>query len=71
MRNHDLTPDAITYAVSLGKTLRACLHGQNKSVFLEGRLFSSQSEPLKSFLNCSDWLDKSRFSKKGTFELDM
>jgi len=28
--------------------------------FLEGRLFSSQSELFEYFFNCSDWLDQSR-----------
>jgi len=48
----------------------ACLHDQNKSV-LEGRLCSSQSELLENFSNCSEWLDKSRPSKKATFVLIM
>jgi len=39
--------------------------------FLEGRHFSSQSELLESISNCSDWLDKSRSSKKATFVLIM
>jgi len=43
----------------------ACLHDQNKSGFLEGRVFSNQSELFQYFLNSSDWLDKSRPSKKG------
>jgi len=34
--------------------LLACLHDQNKSGFLEGRLFSSQSELLESFSKGSD-----------------
>jgi len=33
--------------------------------FLEGRLLSSQSELFENFSNFSDWLDKSRPSKKG------
>jgi len=49
----------------------ACLHDQNNSVFLEGRLFSSQSELFESFLNCSVWLDKSRPFKTATFVLIM
>jgi len=48
-----------------------CLHDQNKSGFLEGRLFSSQSELYEYFLNCSDWLGKSQPSKKATFVLIM
>jgi len=51
--------------VSLEKTLIACLHDiKTKAAFLEGRLFFSQSELLENFSNCSDWLDKSRPSKK-------
>jgi len=42
---------------------------ETKAAFLERRLFSSQSELLENFLNCSDWLDKSRSSKKATFVL--
>jgi len=37
----------------------AYLHIQKQNGFLEGRLFSSQSELFESFLNCSDWLEKS------------
>jgi len=37
---------------------------KTKVAFLEGRLFSIQSELFESFLSCSDWLDKSRPSKK-------
>jgi len=51
--------------------LVTCLHDQNKSGFLEGRLFTNQSELLESFSICSDWLDKSRPSKKATFVLIM
>jgi len=39
---------------------------KTKAAFLEGRLFSSHSELLENFSNCSDWLDKSRPSKKAT-----
>jgi len=42
-----------------------------KVAFLEGRLFTSQSELLESILECSDWLDKSRSSKKATLILIM
>jgi len=52
-------------------TTISCLHDQNKSGFLEGRLFSSQSELFEHFFNCSDWLDKSRPSKKASFVLIM
>jgi len=34
---------------------------KTKMDFLEGRLFSSQLELFKYFLNCSDWLDKATF----------
>jgi len=51
--------------------LLACLHDQNKSGFLGGRLFSSQSGLFKNFSDCSDWLDKSRLSKKAIFVLIM
>jgi len=33
-------------------------------IFLEGRLFSSQSEQFKKFLKSSDWTKKNRLSKK-------
>jgi len=41
---------------------------KTKMAFLEGWLFFSQPELLENFLNCSDWLDKSRPSKKATFD---
>jgi len=34
--------------------LLACLHDQNKSGFLEGRLLSSQSEQFEKFSKSSD-----------------
>jgi len=37
---------------------------KTKVGFLEGWLFSNQSKVFKNFTNCSDWLDKSRPSKK-------
>jgi len=37
-----------------------------KMAFLEGRLFSSQSELSEDLSDCSDWLDKSRPYKKKT-----
>jgi len=37
---------------------------KTKVAFLEGRLFSSQSGLFENFLHLSDWLDKSRPSKK-------
>jgi len=42
-----------------------------KVAFLEGRLFSSQSGLFKNVSDCSDWLGKSRPSKKATFVLIM
>jgi len=44
---------------------------KTKVAFLEGQIFSSQQELFEYFLNCSDWLDKSRHSKKATFVLIM
>jgi len=40
-----------------------------KVAFLEGWLFSSQLGLFENFSDCSDWLDKSRPSKKVTFVL--
>jgi len=37
--------------------------------FLEGRLFSNQSEVFEYFLNCVDRLDKSRPSKEAAYVL--
>jgi len=48
----------------------ACLHDHNKSSFFGGSAFSSLSELFDYFLNCSDWLDKSRPSKKRHFCFD-
>jgi len=44
---------------------------KTKVTFLEGRLFSSQSELFENFSNCSDWLYKSRLSKNATYVLIM
>jgi len=44
---------------------------KTKVAFLEGRLFSSQSGLFENFSDCSDWLDKSRPSRKATFALIM
>jgi len=44
---------------------------KTKVAFLEGRLFFSQSELLQDFSDCSDWLVKSRPSKKAIFVLIM
>jgi len=44
---------------------------KTKMAFLEGRLLISQSELFDYFLNCSDWLFKSRLPKKATFVLIM
>jgi len=43
---------------------------KTKVGFLEDRLFSSQSKSFKNFSDCSDWLDKSRPSKKSHFCFD-
>jgi len=44
---------------------------KTKVAFLEGRLFSSQSELFEYFLNWFDWLVKSRSFKTATFVLIM
>jgi len=44
---------------------------KEKLAFLEGLLFFSQSGLFENFLDYSDWLDKSRPSKKSTFVLIM
>jgi len=44
---------------------------KTKVAFLEGRLFSSQTELFENFLNCSNWLDQSLLSKTATFILIM
>jgi len=44
---------------------------KTKVAFLEDRLFSIQSRLFENFLDCSDWLDKSRPSKKATLILIM
>jgi len=40
---------------------------KNIVAFLVGQLFFNQLEHFESFLNCSDWLDKSLPPKKSTF----
>jgi len=37
---------------------------QNKSGFFEGPAFFQPIRAFQYFLNCSEWLDKSRLSKK-------
>jgi len=44
---------------------------KTKVAFLEGLLLSSQSEQSEKFSKSSDWLEKSRPSKKATFALIM
>jgi len=44
---------------------------KTKVAFLEGRLFSRLSGGFLNFSDFSDWLDKSRPSKKATFVLIM
>jgi len=56
---------------SLPLLLVACLHDQTKVAFLKGWLFSCQSEQFEKFFKTSDWLEKSRPSKKATFVLIM
>jgi len=43
--------------------LLASLHDKTKVAFLEGRLFTSQSELFKKYSKSFDWLEKSRPSK--------
>jgi len=40
---------------------------KTKVAFLEGRILSSQSDEFEKFLKSSDWLEKSRHSKKTAF----
>jgi len=40
--------------------LLGCLHDQNKSGFFRGPAFFQPIRAFEYFLNCSDWLDKSR-----------
>jgi len=42
----------------------ACLHDQNKSGILEGRLLNSQSEQFEKFSKRPDWLKKAGPPKK-------
>jgi len=44
---------------------------KTKVAFMEDWLLSSQSEQFKKYLKSSDWLEKSRSSKKATFVLIM
>jgi len=44
---------------------------KTKVAFLEDWPFSSQSELFDNISDCSDWLDKSRPSKKAIFVLIM
>jgi len=50
---------------------RAVYMSKSKVAFLEGRLLSSQSEQSEKFSKSTDWLEKSRSSKKVTFVLIM
>jgi len=43
---------------------------KTKVAFLEGWLLSGQSEQLKKYLKSSDWVEKSRPSKKSHFCFD-
>jgi len=71
LRNLDSTLYAVVRRCVLGKdTYSPFTMIKTKVPFLEeGRLFSSQSELFEYLLNCSDWLVKSRPSKKATFVL--
>jgi len=40
---------------------------KTKVAFLEGQLFSSQSEQFKKYSKSSDWLEKSRPSNEAIF----
>jgi len=44
---------------------------KTKLTFLEGRLLSSQSEQSEKFSKSPEWLEKSRPTKKATFDLIM
>jgi len=44
---------------------------KTKVAFLEGRLFSNQSELFEYCLNCLEWLDKSQPFSQATFVLIM
>jgi len=44
---------------------------KTKAAFLEGRLLFSQLEQSEMFSKSPNWLEKSRFSKKATFILNM
>jgi len=44
---------------------------KTKVAFLQGRLLTNQSEKFKKYSKISDWLGKSRISKKATFVLIM
>jgi len=50
--------------------LLVCLHNQNKSGFFGGPAFFQPIRHFESFSNYSDWLDKSRPSKKIHFYFD-
>jgi len=45
----------------------ACLHNQNKSGFFGGLAFIQPIKASEKFSKSSDWLEKSRPSKKATF----
>jgi len=44
---------------------------KTKVAFLEGRILTNQSEQFKKYSKSSDWLEKSRPSKKVAFVLIM
>jgi len=49
-------------------TYQPCV-AKTKAAFLEDRHFFSQSGLFENFSDCSDWMEKSRPSKKATFVL--
>jgi len=70
--------DAVTtytmrwFKISDGHVLLSLVYMiKTKVAFLEGRLLSNQSGQSERFSKSSDWLEKSRPSKKATFVLIM
>jgi len=52
------------------KLFIAYLHDQNKSGFFRGPVLFQPIRLFENFLDCSDWMDKSRPSKKSPFCFD-
>jgi len=57
--------------IKIRTAMLACSHDQSKSGFFGRPAFFQPIKAFQNFLNCSDWLDKSRPSKKATFVLTM